>query len=458
MRTSGLRATGCAAALLLAGGASAQKASLVVTGNAEVVYPILTEEPPVENPQEVYEAALRKLRAADPDAVFVESGGFSSVSAIFETAYQSVPIRTMTQLKYPVVNLSARDAAFKLPVTFDSAPESFRKSLISGLRTEAGAPASEIPASKSVDSADGLKLTFVSLPSKGSLSGLPARAAMLQPVAPEKLRAAISEADAAKRITVGITSLSEEERTTTLGDALPKLDLLLVDRPDAPAEVVERSGTWTIRSPRSGEIYKIGLEQSEPGRIARPTVEKTTWMAASAIAQLIKYPLPRIGMPIPNLERITSDFFSVDAGSVRVDKFNQESLFAHTAWSTPHVYHVNLGEKTVRVYRVIATMPKTGLPMYSDPGWPPMDLLVSLNPDGTLERIANRNGLPVGGASTTLAEALQKLAGKPEAEWTPDPVLAGGIEECWSWGVAVIRQVQALDKAIYGPGGVSPAS
>lgn len=435
----------------------AEEYRLVVTGNQYPLYPVMTDEPPVEDPTSAYEEELRSLREEHPDAFFVEAGGFSSFDSVLETGYNSRPLQFFNEMDYAAVRLSARDAAMQVVGSsgLHYAPDSVLDRVISNLDLEADS-ALGLSGYRLAENPAGQRMHFQSISSLRTAQGLGDRVTFLIPEEWGELRTVLESAlqeEPAPVVAVG--DLSPEEWAEFAGEGGAPVSLYLNGAMDPDAEPTLRDGVWHIPAPGLGDAHVVTFRYREAELDGEPELERVPlFTPALRREDLYNYPIPRAGLPITNLESVMAQFFSVPADAVRQDRLDAESLEDLTITPRPIVYHLEGEEGSRRLYRLMSMMPNYHRPGYFAPGWPEVHALVVLNDDHSLDRVVSRLRFPIAGLDTTLLEALNRLPGTPQEEWQPDPELAAGIEEGWQWLVTDIRRIMELDRQLYGPGGL----
>ncbi len=450
-----------AACLLLVSAAAPAQSSdeylLAITANNHPLYPILTDEPPVEDPTGQFEEGVRELREEHPDAFFVEAGEFASFGAVLETAYRSRNLNFVDQMDYSAVHLSARDASLTTIGTsgLHYAPDSIMDRIVTNIHTTNPRPL-DLPSHRRTENAAGQAVIFQSLHSMSRAQGLSDRMALLNPEQWEEIRERLTEAAGDHEgPVVASGSLTEEEWEEFFASGTPPIHMYVDTGWTGSTEPELRDGVWRIPAPAMGEVHLVGFRFREAELDGEPTVEKVELLPGIEPEDLIKYPLPRIGVPITNLNNVMRQFFSVTADSVRQDRVDDEGIEDLTAVERPMVYHLEDEEEgTQRLYRIMSIIPHYQRPGLLAVGWPETHAIIVLNDDHELVRFISRIHYPVGGLDTTVLEAIQRLPGTPQEEWAPDPELAAGVEMVWEWVVDDIRRTIELDKRLYGEGGL----
>lgn len=434
----------------------AGKAKLIITGNDQALYPVMAQEPPVEDAAAKFEEALRAEKERNPDAYFAEAGGFVSLAVQMETAYNYTSAKLFHELEYDVVNLSPRDFALSsvASVGYFYAPRDFREPVINNLTSDfrgSGQTPLDHAISRDAEKDGQLPLTFVSMGDPARLAGLSTVAATVTPRPTERLAEAINKARQAEKLVVGFNSYPHSELESW--DALPDL---LVDatlpRDSAP---VQRGNAWHIPEPAPGAYLRLSLERDGEGNLLPPTLEREQVVEIEHFRDFIDFPVPEVGHEIPNLDATMRIFYGVSADAVQVDRVGNQGRDDLTALPNPTVYHTHLEEKPVRIYRVRSEVPDWRWDGRRATGWPSMDSLITLGEDSTLVRVEARSDrFVMSMLETSMLEALNRLSGVPQDRWTPDPRLAAGLEEFWGWHTDVIRKVMELDTLLYGTDGV----
>lgn len=434
----------------------AGKAKLVITGNDQALYPVMAMEPPVEDAAAKFEEALRAEKERNPDAYFVEAGGFVSLAVQMETAYNFTSAKLFHELGYDVVNLTPRDFALSsvASVGYFYAPRSFRDPVINNLTSDfcgSGQTPLDHAISRNAEKEGQLPVTFLSMGDPARLAGFSTVAATVTPRPLERLAEAATKARQASRLVVGFNSYPPAtlENLTALPDLLVDANL---PRDSAP---VQRGNTWHIPEPAPGAYLRVSLERDAEGNLLEPKVEREQVVEIEHFRDFIDFPVPEVGHEIPNLDATMRIFFGVSADAVQVDRVGNQERDDLTALPNPTVYHTRLEEKPVRIYRVRSEVPDWRWDGRRATGWPTMDSLIALGEGSTLVRVESRSDrFVMSMLETSMLEALNRLSGVPQDQWTPDPRLAAGLEEFWGWHTDVIRKVMELDGLLYGPDGV----
>jgi hypothetical protein len=431
-----------------------EKARLIVTANIASLYPQQATNPPVADAAKKFEEELRRRKQENPDALFVQAANHHSITNSLETSYNMDSCRLFSELDYAVVNLNARDAALGIvpPGGYQYAPAKYLAPVISNL--EPTTPSNvHPPLARHVANGKALPITFVSLGSVKEASGLSGKVSMLQEAGREKIAAAITNAREQKDVVVGFNSHDAADYTTLFPSGADAPDVLIELRGAESGSVSRAGKTWKIGAPAGGQFLVVDLEKDASGAIVEPKVERVELLTPAEYWAMIDYFVPQVGVPIPNVEHVRSQFFPDAEKATREDRLDPEGLSSITAWRKPSVYHLRMNGEEYRLYRVMSTKMVATRPGVQDPGWPNMDMLVLVGTDHLVERVNSRIQFPVGTMDTTLAEALGALRGQEPQDWRPHPVYAAGIEEMWGWGTYVLRKVIELDKATYGEGG-----
>lgn len=455
IRTFSLVTLLCCAAGALAGGAGS--AELIITARNAPLFPILTDEPPVDNPRIAFERELRERRDANPGAYLVDAGRHLSLSHTLESSYNYRAHRFLFgELDYDAVALAPRDALVGLTSTsgynFHFDPNGEKDRLFSNLRhvsaTEETSPAA---LSRAREREGSLPVTFTSLFDTASAAGFGDQLPQILEAPAESIERHINSAREAGALVAAVTDVPAAGREGRTGEALPDLWISHLHEGDQP---IREAGVWTVRAPRGGEVAQIVLRRSEDGEIAEPQAAYERLFTEEQWAALTKYPVPQLGFPIPNMDRVARLYFT-GAGEDRIQEDNlpaDPEEFSHlTTREMVSVYRMEQDGRPLRIYRVMNRIPFYAFDMeLTDPGWPLVDMLVVVDDEHQLDRVINRLGFPIGGQRSTLLEAVNLLAGEDPALWEPDPELAAGIEELWHWIVTDIRRAMEMDRRFFG--------
>ncbi len=466
MRLTAVPARGALPALLLAalllipaarGAAETpEEYILAITANNHPLYPVHTDEPPVEDPTGTFEEGVRELRAEHPRAFFAEAGHFASFGAVLETAYNSRSLNFFDQLDYHAVHLGARDAAFTTIGTtgLHYSPDSIKNRIVTNVHTTTPDPL-DIPPLRKAANDDGQEAIFLNLASMRTAQGLGERLALLKPDEWEDIRERLREAarDHTGPVIAAGSLTNEEWEEFFSANTRPPVHIYLDFSLPADSEPALRDGVWRVPVPRMGHVHLVGFRFREEEVVEQPTLERLDLLPGIEPEDLVKYPTPRIGLPITNLDSVMRQFFSVSADAVRQDRMEADGIEELTSVARPMVYHLEDEEGPKRLYRVMSIMPHSQRPGLLAVGWPETHAIFVLTEDHELDRIVSRFRFPIGGLDTTLLEALNRLPGTPQDEWAPDPELAAGVEAAWRWVVDDIRRTIELDKRLYGKDG-----
>lgn len=458
--TSSIRFLALAGMLLFAGaahGAGAGHAELMITARNAPLFPVLTDEPPVDNPRLAFERELRERRESQPAAYLVDAGGHLSLSHTLESSYNYRAHRFLfSELDYDAVAISPRDAAIGLTSTsgynFHFDPQGEKDRLFTNLRHMA-ATAETSPAALALtrEREGSLPITFLSLFDTSTAAGLTDQISQVRPVSPDSIQGEVSAAREAGALVAVVTDMAAEARQEYLPGAAPDLWVSFLHESDRPAR---EAGAWTVRVPRGGEVAHIVLRRDARGEVSEPQAAYEQLFSAEQWKALVKYPVPQLGFPIPNMSRVARLFFpGADEDRIQEDSLpvDRAELSHLTTRETVAVYHIEEKKRPLRVYRVMTRMPFYAFDTEeADPGWPLVDMLVVVDENHQLDRVVNRLGFPVGGQRSSLLEAVNVLSGTDPEEWAPDPELAAGIEELWRWVVTDIQRTMELDRRFFG--------
>ncbi len=446
------------AALLIAGPArtatAQDEATLILTGNTRSLFPVMSKSPGIDDAPERFREKVGEIRQQHPDAILADAGNSISFHSEGETAYNYTSSKMFDDLDYSVVNLSARDAVLSTvrPVGFQRSPGKYREPLITDIESTNPRPL-DLPISKTVEQEGNAPVTFVSMSDLESAAGISGKVGLAREIDRQRIEETIAAARAREEIVVGFSSLTEENRENWLArpDVSPHLLVdLLSDSPPDPRQIGQ---TWVIPPPLGGEIFSIQLEKGDEG-LREPIVAKHVYLTREEYNSLFECPIPKTGLPLPQLGEVVGRYFDIGADNVRVDKVDGAPYPDLTTLEQPYVYHLKLEGEPHRMYRIYFQMPDPRFDrIVLSPGWPIFDYLVVLDDRHVLQRVINRSRFPVGTLSTTLLEAMNKLQGQRPGEWQADPVLSAGLDQLWECGTEGIKKAIELDKQLYGEGG-----
>ncbi len=454
---SGIKWMVAAAACLMvlaATSAAAEKTTLVITGEISDFFPVHTDEDFGEDPGVALEKELKRLREEDSDAIFIDSGNHLSVSNSLETAYTLRQATLFDELDYSIVNLSARDAAMSTvgQIGYQVAPKDYLDRMITNLQSSYPGPLG-LPAVRTIDSG-GMKLTFLSLEDKQRAGALSANLSFLEPTDTEDIGGALEGAE--DSVLIAFSSFNDLAREDYFREIGRRPDVVIDSFTKAGGEAVDNNGQWLISAPTAGEILEVTLEKKS-GKLEKPSVTRSDYFDKGALDRLVKYPMPMLGLPIPNLDEVMSQYFATSGNAVRVDTIPVGDFKDFSSMDDAyniHVYHVTVDGEELHVYRNFNRMKDWAKTGRFDGGWPQVDMLVLVDGDHQLRGVVTRNSFPIVGQQTTVSEALNKLTGSDPSTWTPDPLLAAGLEELWHWAVHDLSRILELDRVLYGPDGI----
>ncbi|CAN5225831.1 hypothetical protein BH09SUM1_BH09SUM1_28700 [soil metagenome] len=418
-------------------------AKLIVTANTERLFPIKTDDPALKDGVERFEKEIMRLKEANPDAILVDAGNHLSMTYSLETAYNYPATKTFDKLEYGLVNLNSREAVLSMVgnVGYRYSPKTSKEKVIANFETQSPNQFS-LPPAKTISG-----VTFVSLAWLKSISGLAGKLTMAKEMDWTKVLSEIATGRKAGNIVVGFSSMPAEIRNSTLSTGETRPDYLF-DMTLQTKDPAETNGLWLLPVPAVGEAFVVTLKKSG-NKFAEPAIERSRYLSAEESGKLLKFQKPNLGMEIPNIADVAPQYFGTDGGLAQVDTIPAATVSEFTKYENPTAYQLTLDGKKVRIYRCNSTMPNYQYAGYTDMGWPGMDMLIVLNEDHSFNRVLSRFNFPIAAEGTTTLEALNRLAGKDPATWTPDPEFASGAEELWLWGATEIKNAIEMDKKVH---------
>lgn len=435
--------------MLGAHSARAEQVRLLMSGNLERIFPVLSPDEKLRNADLEFEKVLTKLKAESPDALLVDAGRAQSITHTNETGY-SIPVWNVFEYTgYHLTNMDARESITGTDGIYglEMAPESFRKRTITAAVGNRFEPL-DLPVSRTIATEKGRKVSFTSLANLDAAKGLGSRTQLTKRRTPEEMFKAIAEARAAGLPTVAFASAPRLIPTFPDADSTPEV-IVSFETDGAPRKIeAEPAPYWLVSAPPAGKLYKLDLDVDGPKVTKAPKVDTVAYIDKAALDHLIEYPLPKIGVLIPNLEHTISQFFDATQGSASLDRFPLDKVADLTA-VPPHVYTVPTEDGNQRVYRVQSLMPYYKLGNPQDPSWPQMDMLVVLDQEHRFQRVISRVEFPLATTNTVVLEDLNRRPGTDPRTWEFDPAAADGVEELWNWAVAAIRQSVELDRRLH---------
>lgn len=432
---------------------------IIITAHTAPFFPVLAERPPVEEPELVLEKALLDMKRKYPAAYVVDVGHSVSMATVLESAYDS-PWPGFREFyarnNYDAVNLTARDVVLGAvrPVGYQTALPNQLRPLIASIDTDNPKPHGIAHARRVEPRGDGPSLSFVSLSSLSRAAGISGIAALANEKRPERMVQTLAEERTRADVVIAVADLEQRTRETIL--KAERAPHLMIDWTwPADAEPTQEEKTWIVAPPAAGTITRLALRRLVDGTIADVQAESYRFMDPGQIAALTPLPTPTAGLAIPNLNEVMAYFFSITADRVRVDRAETADLSAYTTVDRAFVYTSSVGGKLARIYRVRMGLPDPRFDLMENGGYPATDFLLVLDAaDSSFVRVESRTDFPIAGFATTLEAALNKLAGQDPATWSPDPVLAAGLEDdAWPYVVHAVRQTMELDRKLFGPGG-----
>ncbi len=436
-----------------------QKATVIMSGNTRNMFPVLALDPDVSDAEIEFEKALMKEKKKNRDAYLIDTGNSISLGISMETAYTYPSAAFFDELEYDAVNLTAKDALLSTTIStgYQVAPQEYTDRLISGFIPKS-AQRKKFPSSKRLEKEGNTALTLVNFPSTRPVSGMSSLLQLQEPSPDSKTLEVLKEARERGDIVVGLSSLIEERLKERMAQA-NSYPHYLIDQTIQNQDPVKHSdGYWLLSSPASGEILTVQLELDENGQPLEPKVSDRVYMTEEEYASLMEFPVPKIGVQVPNLDSILNAYFDVERDAARIDRVDLQEMGALTQVEKGYVYHLKTAEEDIRIYRVKSEIPDKRYDMVRNTGWPHFDILVILDTDSNFLRVENRTGFPVATVETTLAQSLNRLANVPVSQWTPDPFLAAGIEDAWEWATDALKKTIELDRKLYGPDGIYQSS
>ncbi len=429
---------------------------LLLTGNSGWLFPVMAEDPPVEDAAAVFERELREEKEDREDALLVEGGNFASLATSLETSYTTPSGVFHERLGFDVVNLSPRDAAFRtaIQVGLHYGTPAQREQVITGLKSdyvERITGSWEFPDAKTIDYEDQPDLTFISVTTLDPIRGITGLVAHMSEVPMQERLETIGEARARGDLVVAFSSLGERELTNLLREEATRPHLLIDLLLEPGADPFQDRGAWRMPLPRGGTFQRITL-RFDDGELREPRVRNEEVLEPGEYDALLELPLPAIGVPIPNLDAVMQTFFGISADSVEVDRLPTPGMGEVTTAEDATVYRAVINGESLRIYRLRATFADRRLGGARNAGWPPYDFLVILDENHLLNRVITRVKFPVNTLETSMEEALNRLRGLPPERWQPDPVLAAGLEGLWEWTTMGMHNTIAIDRVLYGEG------
>ncbi len=431
--------------------AAPDTAEFIVTGNTDLLFPVITRDASLKDSALELERLLRLEREKAPQALLIDAGNSVSVTSSMETSYTYRSAQLFNRMDYSVVNLSARDALFSTAIItgYRYAPRDFGERLISNLKSNYSGEFS-MNFSRSLDSDDHMPLAFFSLSSLRAVSGITGLAELMEEVDLDIVKDAIADARAEGRTVVGFSSLTDAQRADLLAKPETSPDVLVDFRLAAGAKPVRQGASWRIPPPPSGEFLHLKIKRDAAGGIEAPAIRPIRYMTPANYKSLVDYNTPEIGIEIPNLTSVSESLLGQSSDRIRIDRMAIEPGSRLSTLPQAVVYATTLDEKPVRIYRMRRDMSDARTPDSPSGTWPNLDMLVVVNENGTINRVLSRHPVPLSTFNTSMIDALNKLKDQPPATWTPDPVLAAGMEDIWDWATDALERTIQLDAQLYG--------
>lgn len=437
-----------AALLVIPVFAAANPVTVIVSANLERIFPALSPNEELHKADLKFEEVLGKLREEDPDAFVVDAGRHQSITHTNETGY-AVPVWNVFDFTdYQVVNLDAREALTGTDGLFglEMAPESFRERTITTTVSSRHEPLN-LPATRIVDKG-GTKLAFVSLTDPAAARALGGWLAQTQRLPIADVTKAIEGASSEGIATIAFASGTRFIPEFPSEAATPDV-ILTFDEVGDPKQVKTPKGAyWLVPVPPPGHLMKMELTVDQGKVSAAPVTRLVPFVESAALDQMIVFPPAQIGVLIPNLENILTQFFDLPGGAASLDRYPLEPVSDLTTVA-PNVYSLPTQDGTRRIYRVMSKMPYYEFLGELDPNWPPMDMLVVLDDKSQFQRIITRIEFPIGGTNSVVLEDFARRRGTNPDEWKFDPEAAGGLPEVWQWIATTVRQVAELDRRLH---------
>ncbi|MCC5876095.1 MAG: hypothetical protein JJU11_07740 [Candidatus Sumerlaeia bacterium] len=446
--------------ILLLGGAMSAKgdtprrATLIVTAGVERLYPVMSSNPAVEDPALTFERHLRDRTDDNPRAYLIDAGDHLSLTQAVETSYGYTSNRLFRSFKYDAITLSGRDAAIGLTSTsgynwqFD--PLNERERVVTNLRVP-HLRNDPVQHALTISREGNIPLRIMALADPREASGASAHVSILDHLSNEELvEAAMGDWDE-NTLLVAVGSLDEDTIREKLGERVPALFIRRGSTDDTPHQTGD---WWEVRAPREGEILVVDIRRdgrgiAEPNAVYHRTFSRDQWNS------LIDDPTPEIGHPLPNAQRILTDFLPrADSERIQEDRLPIDpEEFAHlTTRSNITVYHVTEEGKRLRLYRLINRMKDYRFPDgdYEASGWPRFNVIVAVTEDHRLHEVLSRTRFDLQGQPTSIYEALGQLRGRGQDDWTVDPSLTNGLEEVWEYILNSLDRVIEVDRRLFG--------
>jgi hypothetical protein len=424
--------------------AETQTAQFIVSGNTKHIFPVLNDDPQVNEAHLHFEKLANELKGEFPDAFMLDAGRHLSMSSSMETGYLIQSYQVMKFVEYDVINLQSRDAVLATDgfIGLNTAPQEMKADVITSLGNTRPEPLG-LPHTRRIEKG-GVPTTFVSYGGTRDAAAMGSRLTFMREPDAESLTEAVTEAREKGDLVVGFSSSEENAADVAAAEVRP--DLLFV--PNQVTDVEQTNGVWTIPVPPAGEFLILSVPVSE-GRIsATPVVERRDYVRPDLRVLLTRFPTPRIGEAIPNIDHVIGQFFPEAKSATSLDRFSKEKVDPYSAVD-PNVYRTTLGDLPVYFYRVRALIPSYFWGAPQDPSWPQTDMIVVLEEDGSLVRVVTRVNYPIMGEDTRIFEAANKQRGTHAAELERDPELTAGAEELWDWLAFNLEQTANVHRMLY---------
>lgn len=432
--------------------------TLIVTGNADRLFPVMTNEPPVPDPRAAWVAAIRAAKEENPDALLVDAGNNVSISNGLETGYSYKFPVIFQELGFSAAAMSGRDAALNAAhnAGYRTIKPEFLKPVIANVTSPWPDPL-PVPVALAAESPNGAKARFIAMATKRAASALSGRLETCNEVPAADVAEQIAMARANGEISIGFSSMDDTDTSPVFALAKGSTDVM-VDFNKSALEPVEKSktGAWHIPVPEPGELLVLKIE-GEAGKIAKaPVVERRRWLAPEHWDKLIKLPTPDLGIGIGNISRVIEAYLTTEPVGLSMERVSAKDYKDLTKRAEIEHYLLHMQGKDYRVYRFQSMMPNWNAPGMSDGGWPQVDMIVLLTADHRFFRAFNRSQIAIGALPTRLLDALNTMTGTDLSEGRPDPRLIAGGEEVYEWVRQDVRKVIELDRRIYGKAAAKP--